>query len=204
MSTISGKTGFLVVLSSPSGGGKSTVSRQCLARLANISYSVSYTTRSPRSGEREGVDYYFVSRNEFNRLIAADILLEWEEVHGNLYGTSKLEVEKALSAGQEVLLDIDVKGGLRVRQEFSGQAVLVFLLPPNRQILIQRLRQRATDSDQDIAIRLANIDQELIWGQRYEYLIINDVVEQAVDALCNIILAERCRMSRQQIFLQKF
>ncbi|MBW1645628.1 MAG: guanylate kinase [Deltaproteobacteria bacterium] len=198
------RTGFLLVLSSPSGGGKSTIGRQCLARMSDIAYSVSYTTRKPRPGERPGVDYHFVSREEFQRLLAADVFLEWEEVHGNYYGTSRQTVAESLAAGRDVLLDIDVKGGLEIRRRFADRSVLVFVLPPSGEVLARRLRQRATDSEEVIAARLANAAQELVFGRQYDYLVINDVLEQAVDCLCHIIAAERCRLARQQEFFRNF
>ncbi len=198
------RSGFLLVLSSPSGGGKSTIGRRCLERLENISYSVSYTTRPPRPGERQGVDYFFVSREQFQRLIATDALLEWEEVHGNFYGTSRQVVAENLAAGRDVLLDIDVKGGLEVQRQFADQAVLVFILPPSREVLVRRLRQRATDADAVVDLRLRNAVHEVSLGRQYEYLVVNDDLEQAVTCLCQIVAAERCRMTRHADFLAEF
>lgn len=193
--------GLLLILSSPSGGGKSTLGRLCLDRMENLVYSVSYTSRSPRGAEREGIDYHFVTRAVFSRLVDDDFFLEWEEVHGNFYGTSKQGVLGLLNAGQDVLLDIDVHGGLHLQKLMPERVVLVFVLPPSRQILHKRLRERGTDAKEIVNLRMENAEKEIAQGVDYDYLIINDRMEEAVDCLCCLIWAERCRMNRQQDIL---
>jgi guanylate kinase len=193
-------SGMLLVLSSPSGGGKSTLGRLCLDRVDNLVYSVSYTSREPRGREQDGVDYHFVSRAEFMALAEGGFFLEWEEVHGNLYGTGKEAVQSLLRIGKDVLLDIDVQGGLRVRELMPDCTVLAFILPPSREALRQRLEKRATDAEEVVRLRMANANKEILTGQEYDYLIVNDDIERAVHELCCLVIAERCRMNRQDDF----
>ena len=194
-------SGLLIILSSPSGGGKSSLGRLCLDRMDNLLYSVSYTSRSPRGTERDGVDYHFVTRSDFLKLAEDGFFLEWEEVHGNLYGTSRDAVRSLLDDGQDVLLDIDVQGGLYVKKLMPERAVLVFVLPPSKQILRERLVGRGTDADEVVNLRMKNAEKEIKCGVDYDYLIINDRMDEAADNLCCLVVAERSRMSRQQAFL---
>lgn len=196
-------SGLLVILSSPSGGGKSTLGRLCLDRMENLVYSVSYTSRSPRGAEREGIDYRFVTREVFSRLADENFFLEWEEVHGNFYGTSRQGVQGLLDAGLDVLLDIDVHGGLHLQKLMPERVVLVFVLPPSRKILQKRLQERGTDAKEIVNLRMENAEKEIARGVDYDYLIINDRMEEAVDRLCCLIWAERCRMNRQQDVLSQ-
>ena len=196
-------SGLLIILSSPSGGGKSTLGRLCLDRMDNLVYSVSYTSRKLRGTERDGIDYHFVTRSDFSSLVKEGFFLEWEEVHGNFYGTSRQAVQVLLDAGQDVLLDIDVQGGLHVQKLMPERTVLVFVLPPSKQILQKRLEGRGTDSDDVVKLRMVNAEKEIARGVDYDYLIINDRIEAAANSLCCLVISERCRMSRQRDFLSQ-
>ncbi len=196
-------SGLLIILSSPSGGGKSTLGRLCLDRMDNLVYSVSYTSRKPRGTERDGIDYHFVTRSDFSSLVKEGFFLEWEEVHGNFYGTSRQAVQVLLDAGQDVLLDIDVQGGLHVQKLMPERTVLVFVLPPSKQILQKRLEGRGTDPDDVVKLRMVNAEKEIARGVDYDYLIINDRIEEAANSLCCLVISERCRMSRQRDFLSQ-
>ncbi len=197
-------SGLLVILSSPSGGGKSTLGRLCLDRMENLVYSVSYTSRKPRGNERDGIDYHFVSRSGFLSMAEEGFFLEWEEVHGNFYGTSRQVVQDLLDAGQDVLLDIDVQGGLHIKKLMPGRVVLVFVLPPSKQILRKRLEGRGTDAEGVVNLRMANAEKEIARGvDYYDYLVINDRIDEAVNSLCCLVVSERCRMSRQRDFLSQ-
>lgn len=196
-------TGILFVLSSPSGGGKSTLGRLCLDRMDNLVYSVSYTTREPRGDEQDGVAYHFIERARFLNLVEEGFFLEWEEVHENLYGTGRKDVSVLLDAGKDVLLDLDVQGGLHVQRLMPEQVVLVFVLPPSPEILHQRLRTRATDPEEHLRLRIRNAEKEIREGISYDYLIINDQVQAAVEGLCCLVYAERSRMVRRHGFLRQ-
>ncbi len=196
-------SGLLIILSSPSGGGKSTLGRLCLDRMDNLVYSVSYTSRKLRGTERDGIDYHFVTRSDFSSLVKEGFFLEWEEVHGNFYGTSRQAVQVLLDAGQDVLLDIDVQGGLHVQKLMPERTVLVFVLPPSKQILQKRLEGRGTDPDDVVKLRMVNAEKEIARGVDYDYLIINDRIEEAANSLCCLVISERCRMSRQRDFLSQ-
>lgn len=187
---------ILFVISAPSGGGKTTILRQVMAGLPRLVFSVSHTTRSPRPGEQDGRDYHFVSRETFNviRSRQPSGFLEWAEVHGNLYGTGRDEVGRQLQAGNDVILDIDVQGAMQVRE--TSAPVMVFIAPPSLDELEARLRKRATESDKTLALRLENARKELGCAGQYDYLIINDQLDQAVESLRAIIIAERCRRRR--------
>ncbi len=184
--------GNLIVLSGPSGSGKGTV-RQALGRYRNnLYYSVSATTRAPRPGEVHGTDYYFVSREEFEQMIEANELLEWAEVYTYYYGTPRMPVEDALNQGLDVVLEIDVQGALQVKERFN-EAVLIFLLPPTPEELGARLKGRKTDAPEEIQTRLEWAKREVKLLNRYNYLIINDNVEEAAKRINSIIEAEGCR-----------
>lgn len=187
---------ILFVLSAPSGGGKTTVLRKVMADLAGLVFSVSHTTRPPRPGEVAGRDYHFVSREEFQAMQEGTPpgFLEWAEVHNNQYGTGRAEVERQLQAGRDVILDIDVQGALQVRD--AAAPVMIFIAPPSLAELEARLRKRGTESEETIRLRLDNAREELKFADHYDYLIINDRLEEAVDSLRAIIIAERCRRRR--------
>ena len=184
--------GQLIVLSGPSGVGKSTVIAELLGERKDIYFSVSFTTRSPRVGEADGVNYNFVSREEFERMIAADELLEYAQYVGNYYGTSLKVIQDKLAAGVDVLLDIDVQGAAKVRSKCS-EAVLIFIIPPSFEELSRRLHGRATDDEDIIAGRLQKAREEYRQIPNYDYLVVNDKVSEAAGEIMAILVAESCR-----------
>jgi len=191
--------GILFILSGPSGVGKDTVLRHAFPRSnQQIRTSISVTTRPPRPDEQDGVDYFFVTPEAFQRLLAEDGLLEHAEVHGHCYGTPRAWVEEQLRAGMDVVLEIDVQGAWQVKKLFP-QAVLIFLAPPSWQELARRLRARQTDDEASIRRRLRNAQDELARAQQYDYLIVNDRMTEAVDQFAAIVTAERLRPRRYDL-----
>lgn len=187
---------ILFVLSAPSGGGKSTILKRVMADLPGLVFSVSHTTRQPRPGEKNGQDYHFVDRDSFRKIQQQQPpgFLEWAEVHGNLYGTSRKEVDNHLQIGNDVILDIDVQGAMQVMD--AADPVTIFISPPSLEELEARLRRRGTESEEDLGLRLENATKELGFKERYTYLVINDKLQEAVESLRAIIIAERCRRKR--------
>ncbi len=184
----------VIVVSAPSGAGKTTVVARVLRDVPGLRFSVSHTTRPPRVGEREGVDYHYVDRPTFERLRADGKLLESAEVHGNLYGTGRAEIERARAEGVDVLLDLDVQGAAQVRERMKD-AVTVFILPPSYQELEQRLRRRGQDDEGTIERRLAAAAREIGAFENYDYALVNDDFEACVEGLKCIIRAARSRVS---------
>ena len=195
--------GQLIVLSGPSGVGKSTVIAELFAQRSNIYFSVSYTTRQPRVGEQDGVNYNFVSREEFERMIADDELLEYAEYVDNYYGTSMKLIQEKLDAGIDVLLDIEVQGAAKVRAR-CPDALFIFIIPPSFEELSRRLHPRNTDSEEVIAGRLAKARQEFREIPKYDYLVINDKVANAVHEIEAILTAAECRVSSRSRMLAQF
>ena len=195
--------GQLIVLSGPSGVGKSTVIAELFAQRSNIYFSVSYTTRQPRVGEQDGVNYNFVSREEFERMIADDELLEYAEYVDNYYGTSMKLIQEKLDAGIDVLLDIEVQGAVKVRAR-CPDALFIFIIPPSFEELSRRLHRRNTDSEEVIAGRLAKARQEFREIPKYDYLVINDKVANAVHEIEAILTAAECRVSSRSRMLAQF
>ena len=195
--------GQLIVLSGPSGVGKSTVIAELFAQRSNIYFSVSYTTRQPRVGEQDGVNYNFVSREEFERMIADDELLEYAEYVDNYYGTSMKLIQEKLDAGIDVLLDIEVQGAAKVRAR-CPDALFIFIIPPSFEELSRRLHRRNTDSEEVIAGRLAKARQEFREIPKYDYLVINDKVANAVHEIEAILAAAECRVSSRSRMLAQF
>ena len=189
--------GTLFVVSSPSGGGKGTIIHQVLAVVDNLRYSVSYTTRAPRTGEVDGREYFFVNRETFEEMVAAGDFLEWACVHGNLYGTAKNQVIEETAAGSDIILEVDVQGAASVRQLLMD-SVSIFILPPSYEVLRQRLIARGTDSPEELKVRLRNAPEELKHYSAFDYVIINNEIERAVGQLASIIDAERARCMRQE------
>lgn len=180
------------MISAPSGSGKTTLVRKLIASFSDLRFSVSYTTRAPRGAERDGVDYHFVTRGEFQEKIRSEELLEWAEVHGNLYGTSKPETERIRAAGQDILLDVDVQGADQVRKA-EPEAVTMFVMPPSFEVLEERLRGRKQDSPEVIEGRLAGARREIDRYRDYHYVLVNDGIEETAELLKAIVLAERAR-----------
>ncbi|MGL4404215.1 MAG: guanylate kinase [Notoacmeibacter sp.] len=190
------RRGLMLVLSSPSGAGKSTIARILLENDKLFTLSVSVTTRAKRPSEIEGIHYHFVSVKEFMRLRDSDALAEWAEVHGNYYGTPREAVEKALGEGQDMLFDIDWQGAAQLREKMRGDLVEVFVLPPSMKELHTRLKRRAEDSPEIIARRLKNASEEISKWRDYEYVIINDDLDVSYNSVRSIVAAERLRRDR--------
>jgi guanylate kinase len=191
------RPGNLIVVSAPSGAGKSSLVRDVLSRVERLRYSISVTTRKPRGDERHGVDYYFVSEAEFLAMRERGEFLEWAEVHGNFYGTLKKAVEEMLASGDDVILDLDVQGAASI-QSLRPDAVTVFLLPPSRHVLEERLRARGSDSPRELSRRLRNAAAEVRRFSSFKYIIVNDDRARARASLEAIILAERQALDRMR------
>ena len=188
--------GNLIIISSPSGGGKGTLIREVLGMVPHLGYSVSHTTRAPRYGEEEGKHYRFVSKEEFEAYRDEDRFLEFAEVHGNYYGTSMEETEKMTDAGNDVILEIDVQGAATVIDKMP-EAVSIFIMPPSFDVLRARLTARATEGMQDLELRLRNSLGEVMQFSRFGYVVVNDEIAAASNKMAAIILAERQRPHRQ-------
>jgi guanylate kinase len=188
---------FPIILSAPSGGGKTTIARELLRRRSDVGYSISCTTRLPRAGEKNGADYYFLTREEFLRRRDAGDFAESADVHGNLYGTLRSEIARVLSKGKHVIMDIDVQGARQIRVAFP-ESVTVFVLPPSGEVLLDRLRARKTESPEQLVARLHSALQELRAVEEYEYVVVNDDLEHAVQRVGSILDAEV--VSRERVF----
>jgi guanylate kinase len=188
--------GNLFIISAPSGTGKTTILKRIISEMENIMFSVSHTTRPPRPGEKEGVDYYFVEKDAFQKMQEQDLFHEWAEVHGNLYGTSRNAVQEIIDQGQDIILDIDVQGGLQAMDKVGDKGIFIFILPPSLQELEKRLVNRGTESESVITTRLKNAQGEISVMEKYDYVIVNDSVAEAVEVLKSIIIAERSRKRR--------
>ncbi|HUI29139.1 MAG TPA: guanylate kinase [Candidatus Acidoferrales bacterium] len=178
--------GLLLVISAPSGAGKTTIVREVLQRFPSFEFSVSATTREMRPGEINGRDYFFLSKSDFENKIAGGELVEYEEIYSNYYGTLKGEIERAISAGENIVFDVDVKGGLSIKKKFP-QAVTIFIKPPSFEILKERLEMRGSETKEQIERRLKRVPMELEKGEFYDYIIINDDLERAVSEVSEII-----------------
>jgi len=187
--------GLIVVISAPAGCGKTTLCKRLLQVSSSFISSVSFTTRSPRKNEIEGVDYYFVSREEFEKLIKKNVFVEWAEVHGHLYGTSGDLLKKNIEAGKDVVLEVDVKGGRKIKEKYP-EAILIFILPPSWKELEKRLRGRATEDEKSIKKRLNTAKEEIKYLPYYDYFVVNDDINRALKELSTIIEAERSRINR--------
>ena len=190
--------GTLLIVAAPSGAGKTTLVRELLQRDSRVQLSISYTTRQPRTGEVDGRDYNFVTVDAFLAMRGRGDFLESAEVHGNFYGTSRPWLEQQLAAGHDVLLEIDWQGAQQVRLHVPD-AVGVFILPPSREALEERMRKRGQDSEDTIARRLANAREEMSHHDEFEYVIVNETFETAVDEMCAIFTASRLRREAQAV-----
>jgi guanylate kinase len=191
------RRGLMLVLSSPSGAGKTTLSRRLLDGDPSVELSVSVTTRARRANEQDGIDYHFIDRSRFDRMVEAGELLEWAEVFGNLYGTPRAPVEASLAAGRDVLFDIDWQGTQQLREKARGDMASIFVLPPSMRELERRLRSRALDDERVIKGRMANAGDELSHWPEYDYVILNDDIDRAFAEVRAILAAERLKRERQ-------
>ncbi len=193
---------FPIILSSPSGGGKTTIAHGLLKLRHDAGYSVSCTTRTPRAGEEDGKDYHFRSEADFRRGVEKGEFAEWATVHGHLYGTLRAEVEKLLSANRHVVMDIDVQGAKQFSAAFP-ESVLIFILPPSAEVLLRRLRARATEGREELDRRLRGAREELKALDSYTYVVVNDDIETAVRSVSAIVDAECVKYSRTDSFRRK-
>ncbi|MBY0511788.1 MAG: guanylate kinase [Rhodospirillaceae bacterium] len=191
------RRGLMLVLSSPSGAGKTTIARAILRHDRNLAMSVSVTTRSPRPGEEQGKDYFFVSEPEYHKMVAASELLEHAKVFDNFYGTPKSHVEKELTSGRDVMFDIDWQGTQQLKASARGDLVSVFILPPSIRELERRLRGRAQDTEDVMMRRMARAADEMSHWPEYDYIVINQNVEESIAQVQSILTAERLRRDRQ-------
>lgn len=188
---------MLIVVSSPSGGGKGTLIDRVLKTVPGVSYSISYTTRAPRGTEQDGREYFFVSTAAFEEMIRRGEFLEWANVYGYLYGTSHTQVESERAAGHDIILEIDVQGAASIRDQIDD-AVSIFILPPSFELLSQRLVTRGTDSSADLERRLRGAPAEVEQHKHFQYVILNDDINRASQQLAAVIYAERARQKRQE------
>ena len=197
------RRGLLVVISSPSGAGKTTLCKRLMQEVPNLKFSVSYTTRSPRAGEKNGVDYVFVDGDTFQRMVDAGEFAEWAEVHGNRYGTPRSAVKEALEGGRDVLFDIDWQGGRQLKAQFEQDSVLIWILPPSLDVLEERLRRRATDDPEVIERRLRMAKLELQNYATYHYVVVNEDLERAYGDVRSIYVAAHLTTSRNGAHAEK-
>ncbi len=189
--------GILLVVSGPSGAGKGTICSAVREKYPDLEYSISMTTRAPRNGETEGVSYFFRTDEQFKKLVEEDAFLEYARVYDHYYGTPKKYVLDKIQAGRSVLLEIDIQGAMQVKKRYP-KGVFVYIVPPSLEILSQRIHARGTDSEEVIQNRLAQITNELSMMHQYDYVVVNDVLEDAVHKTCAIIEAEKCKLSRNE------
>ncbi len=187
--------GRILVISGPSGVGKSTLIKAVRDRVENIGYSVSHTTRSPRPKESDGIDYYFVDKSAFKEMIGKDSFVEWAQVYDDFYGTSYGSIDEKINAGQDVILDIDIQGAKNIKEKVEN-SIFIFILPPSKEILENRLRGRATDNPDAIEKRIKTATEELSNSKWYDYLIVNDDLDKAIKDLESVIIADRCKNDR--------
>ena len=191
------------MVSAPSGAGKTTLTRQLLRNTPDLVYSISHTTREPRANERDGEDYFFVSRDKFQEMVGNGEFLEWAEVFGRYYGTTRKWVEDQMAAGVDVLCDVDIDGARQIMQQMP-EAVSIFIVPPSLDELSQRLQARSTENPEQLAIRLGRVREEIEAGGLYDYLVINDTIERAVADLEAIVRSDRLRSDRHANFWAGF
>lgn len=196
--------GLLIVISGPSGAGKGTLCKALISRNNKLKLSVSCTTRRPRNGEIEGINYFFVEQEKFKDMIEKDELLEYAQVYDNYYGTPRFFVDKNLNDGYDVILEIDIQGALKIKEKFP-EAVFIFILPPSMEELKNRIKKRGSETEESFLKRFKCAFQEINYISKYNYVVTNDVIEEAVKKLESIIIAEKCRVDRikqSDIFIQ--
>lgn len=189
------RKGLLIVVSAPSGAGKTTLCKEISRALPNLQHSISYTTRKPRPNETDGVHYFFVTQEKFNKMIKDKEFAEWAVVHGNLYGTSKKQLSEMMDRGIDVILDIDSQGAMQIKENW-GDGVFIYILPPSFDDLRRRLTERNSDATNEIKKRLENAKKEIPYYKRYNYVIINDKFEKALEDLKSIITSERLKIDK--------
>jgi guanylate kinase len=194
--------GLVFVISAPSGTGKTTLVRRVMEQLPDLHFSVSYTTRYPRSNEQEGEDYYFVSSSMFQKMVERGEFLEWAKVLGNCYGTTLASVNQLASKGMDLILDIDTQGAKKVMEKVD-QTILIYILPPSLEALRERLVERGLDSPEMIQLRLASARKDMEEAHWYHYLIVNEKIDDAIETLKAIIIAERCRKVKDSVLGEK-
>lgn len=187
--------GLLYIISAPSGTGKTTLLKRVMSYFPDIRFSVSYTTRPPRSDERDGKDYHFISPQQFQQMVEEGAFAEWAEVLGNRYGTALDSIRESRLQGVDLILDIDSQGARQIGEHFNG-GVFIFIFPPSLEVLRQRLNDRKVDGQEVIQFRVAQARDEMKQAKWYDYIIVNERVEEAVEQLKSIIIAERCRRER--------
>ena len=197
------KKGLLTVISGASGTGKGTVCKKLLAELPEMFYSISATTRQPRTGETDGKEYFFISVEQFKSWLAEEKFLEYAEVYGNFYGTPAHKIEEKRNSGVDVLLEIDVQGALKVMEK-CPDGIYIFLLPPSFEELCNRIKNRGTESPDVLQRRIESAKNEIALGKKYQYVVVNDTVDAAVEKVKAIITAERCKVSRNLDEIDKF
>lgn len=193
--------GMLIVVSSPSGGGKGTLIDRVLKTVPNVTYSVSFTTRAPRPAEEDGREYFFIKRATFEKMIEQGEFLEWADVYGHLYGTSCKQVERERAAGHDIILEIDVQGAESIREKITD-VVSIFILPPSFELLRERLLARGTDSAEALEKRMRGAPSEVEQYRHFQYVILNDDINRASQQLASVIYAERARRERQELNLR--
>ncbi|WP_297519490.1 guanylate kinase [uncultured Clostridium sp.] len=187
--------GVLIVISGPSGAGKGTICKALLEKHEEISLSVSATTRNPRTGEVDGVNYHFLEKENFVKRVEENDFLEYAQVYGNYYGTPKSNVEKILDSGRDVILEIDIQGALKVKEQ-SNEGVFIFILPPSMEELKQRIINRGSETPESLMTRFKSAYKEINYVSKYNYAVVNDTVDKAVEKIEGILLAEKCRVDR--------
>ncbi len=192
MKFIRDKHGVLFVVSAPSGGGKTSLCKEVIRRLPHFEHGVSFTTRPRRAGEIDGKDYHFISEEKFMSMVEADEFVEYAHVHGNYYGTSMNSIAETLARGKHLLIDIDVQGAKQIEERYGDEGVFIFILPPDFDLLRERLTTRQTDTQEEIERRLDKAKEEVLHYENYDYVVINDDFHEAVKELEAIILAEQC------------
>lgn len=189
------KRGLLIVISGPSGAGKGTVCKALLKEVKDLNISISMTTRKPRVGEIDGINYYFVQEDYFKKMVEERELLEYAKVYDNYYGTPKRKVLEKLNQGKDVILEIDIQGALKVKSQFS-EGVFIFIVPPSMEELENRIKKRGTETEEEVAKRFQSSYKEINYVSKYNYIVINDEIEKAVERVKSIIIAEKCRVDR--------